>query len=219
MREYFLKFSFLLSTLSFSQVGIGTLSPTESLDVNGRIRIRDITIASSSQADSVLVTNNVGTISRMTSKELLQTALKTAIKGNFSSSTLVNLNLSSGQAKIPFNSTEFDTNSEFNSTTNTFTAKQNGIYQVYIQIKTDNTIGVATNFGVAIYKNGALLNRNSFANIDVLGIRVTPPYRSTQNLIQLNSGDTISFYIVSSLATVPMAGEKEDTFFTIQQVR
>lgn len=220
MEKLFLKISILLSSISFAQVGIGTVSPTETLDINGKIRIRDIEIVNStSQADSVLVTNNDGVIRRINSKDLLRTSLKTAIKGNFSSNSVVNLNLISNQVKIPFDATEFDLNNEYSIGSNTFTAKQNGIYQIFVQTKADNTIGISTNFGIAIYKNGSLVSRNSYANVDVLGIKVTPPVRSIQNLIQLNTGDTISFFIVSSLATVPILGEKEDTFFTIQQVR
>ncbi|WP_395061311.1 hypothetical protein [Flavobacterium sp.] len=142
-----------------------------------------------------------------------------SIKGLFSSSALVNLTFASGTVKIPFNSTDFDTNAEFNSSTNTFTAKQEGIYRITTQIKANSSIAIATNFGIAALKNGTVFARNSFANIGVLGVNITPPIRAINTLISLNANDTISFSLVSDLASVSILGTSEDCFFTIEQIR
>lgn len=219
MRVFFTHFALLFVCLGFAQVGIGTSSPTESLDVNGSLRIRTINTSGTLKADSILVADRDGVVKRLNSKEILSNTLKSAVKGSFSSNALVNLTFLTGHVKVPFNALEFDLNSEFNTSTNTFTAKQNGIYQIYAQIKADNSLSISTNFGLAIYKNGILINRNSYANIEILGINATPPVRSVENLVQLNSGDTITFYLVSTLTSVSILGEKEDCYFSILQVR
>lgn len=42
MKLFFSNLAFLFFYLGFTQVGIGTSSPTESLDINGTLRIRTI---------------------------------------------------------------------------------------------------------------------------------------------------------------------------------
>lgn len=135
MKLFFFKFGIFIFYLGFAQVGIGTSSPTESLDINGTLRIRTIDTSVNLKADSILVANRDGVVKRLNAKEILNNTLKTAVKGSFSSSALVNFTLLAGQVKIPFNAIEFDLNAEYNTATNTFTAKQYGIYQIYAQIK------------------------------------------------------------------------------------
>lgn len=213
------------SAFAYAQVGVGTVNPTSTLDVNGDLRIRstNTTITVSAPKDSILVVNNLGVLQRTNSKSIVNSYLKTIIKGGFSSTSLVNLNLLAGTVKIPFNLAEFDSNTEFDTSTNTFTAKESGIYALNVQIKADATLGVTTNFGVAILKNGVVIARNSFANVGVTVLlvetKVSPPLRSLQSLIQLNANDTLTFNVVSDLANVKILGTKEDCFFTIQQVR
>lgn len=209
----------------YSQVGIGTTNPTADLDVNGTLRIRttNSNLNESAAKDSILVSDNLGNIARISSKKIIESYLKTFIKGNFSSSTNVGLSLVSNTAIIPFNTTEFDMNTEYNSTSSVFTAKQDGIYQIYVQIK-GSGLSVATSFGVQILKNGSVISQNSFANvgISVLGIglvNVTPPLRNLQTLTQLTTGDTIQFNVTSNLGTVTLIGNSEDCYFTINQVR
>ncbi|RDI57469.1 hypothetical protein [Flavobacterium glaciei] len=210
---------------AFAQVGIGTTNPTSTLDVNGDLRIRstNTTFTDSAPKDSIIVVNNLGVLQRTNSKSIVNSYLKTIVKGVFSSASLVDLNLLAGTIKIPFNLVEFDSNAEFDTNTNTFTAKENGIYALNVQIKADATLGVTTNFGVAILKNGVVIARNSFANVGVtiafVETKVSSPLRSLQSLIQLNSNDTITFNVVSDLANVKLLGTKEDCFFSIQQVR
>lgn len=209
----------------FAQVGVGTVNPTSTLDINGDLRIRftNTTITPSAPKDSIIVVNNLGVLQRTNSKSLVNSYLKTLVKGVFSTASLVNLNLLAGTVKIPFNLAEFDSNTEFDTGTNTFTAKESGIYALNIQIKADASLGVTTNFGVAVLKNGVVIARNSFANVGVTVVsietKVSPPLRSLQSLIQLNSNDTITFHIISDLANVKLLGTKEDCFFSILQVR
>ncbi len=213
---------FLILPLSIiAQVGIETTTPTKTLDVNGEMRVRftSSNLNEPAAKDSILVVDNFGNVNRTSSKKVVNSYLKTVVKGKFSSSSVVNLSLISNKVTIPFDAVDFDINSEFNTTTNTFTAKQDGIYSIKIQIKSDATVGIATNFGVAISKNGSIISRNNFANISLLSTNVTPPIRSLESLVQLNTGDTINFNIVSDLISVSILGTSEDCFFTIQQIR
>jgi C1q domain len=221
MKKKLLIILFILPISILAQVGIETTSPTKTLDVNGemRVRITSTNLNDPAAKDSILVVDNLGNINRTSSKKVVNSYLKTVVKGKFSSSSVINLSLISSKALIPFDAVEFDINSEFNTSTNTFTAKQDGIYSIKIQIKSDATVGAATNFGVAISKNGSIISRNSFANISLLSTNVTPPIRSLESLVQLNTGDTINFNIVSDLISVSILGTSEDCFFTIQQIR
>lgn len=211
--------------LVWAQVGIETTSPTATLDVNGNFRIRQTTTNTNEAAakDSVLIVNNKGDVARVTSKQIVNSYLKSFVKGSFSNTADKNLSLSSGTQHIPFDYEEFDYNNEFNTGTHTFTAKQNGVYAVSVQIKTNSAVSVATNLGVAIQKNATVIARNGFANIGVtvlfITLNVTPPFRSTQTLVQLDTGDTIQFSLYSDLINIGILGSREDCFFTIHQVR
>ena len=217
---YLLYFIFYLTPI-FSQVGIETTSPTASLDINGNLRVRSSTATSNETAakDSILVTNNLGNVMRISSQKVIQSYFKTCIKGSFTSSSDVSLTLSSGAKKIPFDYIEFDSNNEFNTSNSTFTATQGGIYSIDIHIKSTSAIGVALDFGVAIVKNGTVITRDSFANIGILSINATPPVRSSRTLVSLEPGDTITFSVLSSLGSLNILGSKEDCYFTIHQVR
>ncbi len=206
-----------------AQVGIGTTNPTADFDINGTLRVRttNTNLNESAAKDSILVSDNLGNIARISSKKVIESHLKTFIKGNFSSGSNVALSLTSNTSIIPFNITDFDTNSEFNNTTHVYSAKQDGIYSVYVQIR-GSGLSVATNFGVQILKNGSVISQNSFANIGItiIGtINVTPPIRNSQTLVQLNTGDTIQFNVVSNLLNLSLLGTDEDCYFTIHQVR
>lgn len=214
----------LFSVIGTAQVGIGTTNPTTTLDVNGSLRVRttDTNSRETSAKDSILVSDRYGNIQRISSKVVIESRLKTFIKGGFSSSSDQNLTLSSGTVKVPFNYEEMDENDEFNTSTNTFTAKVDGIYAINVQIKA-NATAVATNFGVSIIKNETTIARCGFSNIGVtiafVNINVTPPVRATQTLVKLSAGDTITFNIYTDLINVGLLSNKTDSFFTIQQVR
>ncbi|HMI06389.1 MAG TPA: hypothetical protein VK528_02495 [Flavobacterium sp.] len=212
---------FLCPLCLLAQVGIGTTNPTAMLDVNGTLRVRQTGLNpnATSAKDSVLVVNNNGDVARVSAKQIVNSYLKSFVKGSFSTPADKTLALSSGTQKVPFDYEEFDLNNEFSTATNTFTAQQNGIYAISVQIKANNTIGVAINFGVGILKNNVLVARNSFANLGVLGINITPPVRNIQTLVQLTTGDTIKFNLYSDLISLGVLGTREDCFFPINQVR
>lgn len=220
--KYFSTILLLLSMrVIVAQVGIGTTSPTAQLDVNGNLRVRTTVLTNNISAakDSILVVDNIGNVKRVTSKTVFESNLKTCVKGSFNSSSDVTLTLLANACKIGFDFIEFDLNNEFDTALSEFTAKQDGIYQVTVQIKATSAIAVATNFGVAILKNGTVINRTSFANVGVVGVNVTPPVRTVSTLVSLNTGDTISFNVLSTLLSLNLLGTREDCNFTINQIR
>lgn len=212
--------------LSFSQIGIGTENPTRTLDVNGDLRVRATasTVRESAAKDSIITVGATGNVTRVSSKTVIESHFKTYIKGSFITTgpSLINLGiLANGYSVIPFNTTEFDIDSEFNITTNTFTAKRSGIYSFYIAIKVNSAVlSVNGDFGVAIFQGNTLKARNSFANLQLLGLNITPSVRSAQTILQLNTGDTVTFRTFSSVAlTAGLLSNGDESFFTIQQVR
>ncbi|AVI51492.1 hypothetical protein C5O00_10035 [Pukyongia salina] len=213
---------FLVTLPLFGQVGIGTTAPVAQLDINGDVIIREITTESNAQLakDSLLITN-AGLVKKISAEDLIDATLPTAVKGNFSSGGLINVSLLTGSIIIPFDSEDFDMGGEYDTTTYTYTATDAGIFDIYVQIEADATIGIATNFGVKIMHNGVVAQRNSFANVGVLGANVTPPLRSVRTLLQLNIGDTINFEVEGDIAlgSVNLIGNDLDSFFTIHQVR
>lgn len=212
----------------FPQVGIGTTEPTASLDVNGNVRIRTIQEETEKNiaADSILVISRDGTVNRVTSRNVYESNIKTAIRGNFSGvGTNININIGSNYAILPFDNLDFDTNNEFNSTTNTFTAKQDGIYQIYAQINSSGGIAASTNYGIQILKGSSVIAQQNFSNLHIgislvgLSLDITPPVRNIQTLVQLSEGETIRFQIFTNLLSVSLLRSKADSFFTIQQIR
>ncbi|WP_339700036.1 hypothetical protein [uncultured Marixanthomonas sp.] len=217
----------LLLTLPLSaQVGINTTSPNAALDVNGDMIIRtvDNEIDESIFATSILVTSTDGLIKKISSKQVFESNLKTTIKGNFSgSSTNINISLGSNYAILPFDNLNFDTNNEFDTSTHTYTAKQDGIYEVYAQINSSGGLAISTNYGIQILKGTEVIAQENFANINIsvliLDINITPPIRSVQTLVQLSEGETIQFRLFTNLLSVNLLRSKSDSYFTIKQIR
>lgn len=212
----------LLLGLSFpglAQVGVNTISPTSTLDVNGNTRIRTTPAVTRLPVakDSILAVDGKGNVVRTTSKLVVTSHLKSFVKGGFSSATPSPLNVNGTSIKLPFNQKDFDTNGEYSTSTATFTATAAGIYSVSVQIKAVSTLGIATNFGVAILKNTTIIARSGYGNINVGIVTVSPPIRQVNTLIALDVNDTITFQVYSDLITAGLIGNREDSFFWIAQ--
>lgn|GEM_PF-577167 len=205
---------------TYSQVGINTTDPKATLDVNGNMRIRTTVSTSRLTApkDSLLVLDHDGNVVRVTSRSAIMSHFRSFVKGGFASTSNLNISLGSANAATaPFGYEEFDENSEYNTSTYTFTAKNPGIYSASVQIKSSAALSLTSNFGIAILKNGVVVARSGFGNIALLGVTVSPPMRSLNTLLKLLPGDTINFQIYADLINAGLTGSREDSFFTIQQ--
>ncbi|MCB0457388.1 MAG: hypothetical protein KDC91_06555 [Flavobacteriaceae bacterium] len=214
---------FLISFSALSQVGINTTVPAATLDINGDLAIRTVPVEPNKDIakDSILVISKEGIVKTISARDIISKGIPSIAKGNFSTPGAVSVSLLTGTAILPFDNEEFDLNNEYDTSTYTFTAKQDGIYQVYVQIETNSAIGVATNFGVSIRHNGTMIATSNFANVGIAGVNVTPPFRSTSTFIQVITGDTINFHLEGSIAlgTIPLSGQDFNSFFTINQIR
>lgn len=76
MRTKIILFFLWMPILAFAQVGIGTVKPTETLDVNGTLRVRSISgVGSNASAkDSIIVYDNDGVFKRVTAAQILNQA-------------------------------------------------------------------------------------------------------------------------------------------------
>lgn len=212
----------ILSAPVMAQVGINTEMPTATLDVNGNLKIRSIIeeATSSDVRDSIVVING-SYIKSVTSNTVVNLGLPTLVKGRINGTGVVNLSLLTGSSIIPFDTEDFDLNNEFDTSTYTFTAQQEGYYRVGVQIKSDPTTAISPSFGVEVLKNGTVVNRNTFANVGVAATNVTPPLRAVNTMVHLSANDTITFNVSGNIAmgSVNLLENFEDTFFSIEQVR
>ncbi|RZJ66864.1 MAG: hypothetical protein EOO50_08230 [Flavobacterium sp.] len=210
---------FMTSLSGMAQVGVNTTSPTSMLDVNGDTRVRTLTSTTdeTTARTRVVVSDATGVLQNTTSKAVVTSHLKSYVKGGFSSATDQPLTVTAGSVKIPFNYEDFDENSEYTPSTATFTARAAGIYSIDVQIKSTAALAVASNFGVAIVKNGVVVARSGFANLSIVGAAVTPPIRQVHTLQKLTVNDNITFIIYTDLFSAGLLGNREDSFFTIAQ--
>ncbi|TWP27331.1 hypothetical protein ETU09_07760 [Apibacter muscae] len=221
---------YLISLNSFSQVGINIDQPTATLDVNGNLKIRGVIdqnspIAKNSNkqfsiSNKVLVVNDDGIIHYDTN--IIKNSYVKG--GNSSNSTsLISLDGISGWNKIAFENISFDYNNKYDLNRYEFIAKNSGIYAVYIQYTTSSLIS-ASNVGVGILKRKASENiytleaEESFSNVSVLGISVSPPTRKFFSIVDLNEGDAITFVASGLSLSIQLLGGA-DTYFTIFQIK
>ncbi|TWP23252.1 hypothetical protein ETU10_07825 [Apibacter muscae] len=220
----------MISTNTFSQVGINIDQPTATLDVNGDLKVRGVIdqnspIAKNSNkqfyiSNKVLVINDNSTIHYDTN--IIKNSYVKG--GNSSNSTsLISLDGISGWNKIAFENIAFDYNNEYDLNSYEFIAKNSGIYAVYIQYTTSSLIS-ASNVGVGILKRKAseitytLEAEESFSNVSVLGISVSPPTRKIFSIIDLDKGDAITFGASGLSLSIQLLGGT-DTYFTIFQIK
>ena len=217
----------LLSDSIYSQVGIGTTNPKAKLDVNGTLRIGTTPIGGLASAkDSILVIDGQGIVKRIPAVKVINAVGKTIVKGGMSTTNAIlslNISLNSWQ-KLRFNNIEFDSNSEFNTSSNIFTAKSSGIYRIDAKI-TMNQIFIG-DIGIAAVKRNlggqeTYIARDYYSNIriDVLliDVGVNPPSRLINGLVRLEKGETLEFRIRSTIS-LSLLTDRADTYFNIEQI-
>lgn len=214
---------FILPIIGYAQVGIGTQTPTRTLDVDGSFRLRNTAYVTRESAakDSVLVVDSQGNVDRVSSKNIIYSHFKSFVRGNFGTTGNTVIPVSSGFGIIKFTGKDFDLTNDYNASSGLFTAKIPGIYRVSVSLKfAPAVLSLTGEVGVSIQKTTGSVTttkaKSSFSNIAVLLINVTPPARSAETIVELLAGDTISFMTIgpSSITIV-----NDETFFSIEQIR
>ncbi|MCO6176119.1 hypothetical protein NHF50_13790 [Flavobacterium sp. NRK F10] len=212
---FLLSFLFFF-TKSWSQVGVNTITPNATLDVNGDVIIQDVPKADKSTTDKVLVLNSAD--NRVEAMNFPKSFVKGVGGSGFS---ILSLSLLSGWNKVSFPALEFDENSDFDTVNQYFTAPMDGIYHISVYVKMTSLINISS-FGVGIFRETSgmttLVADETYEalSVSLLGIGITsPPTRSAQTLVKLNQGDRIYFGIQSSNLTIFNNAEAQ---FSIHQV-
>lgn len=215
---------FLLAVKAWSQVGINTVNPTAMLDVNGNFRlgVADMCLGTSC-GDSLLVRNSGGYVQTVSRDQVLNLSAKSYVSGTGQNSTiLLSVSGITNWLKIIFDKKLIDEHNDFNMSTNTFTAPNNGIYAVYVQVEVSSLVS-ADDLGVGIaVKNGAaapaIVAEESYVNVSALGINVSSPTRKTETIVALNAGDQVFFCVKTTLASLSLVSGSS-SLFNIYQIK
>ena len=185
MKKTIVNLSFiLLPGLAFSQIGIKTAQPTESIDVaSGNIRIRDINSNISTDSTDKLVVTDPNGVLKVKSSLFIPSTSVIGSKTTKSSNIAANL-----QATVIFNTNPLLNNFTYASATGVYTALKQGYYQITATVNKDVSMNNPTDGSSAV----SLLVNNIVVNIIINGY--LPGTQSTnQNftyVVYLNPGDT-----------------------------
>ncbi|MCQ9635667.1 hypothetical protein MP478_00970 [Chryseobacterium sp. WG14] len=168
----------------YSQVGINTPSPTQTLDVNGTARIRQLPLAPSLGTAKVIISQTNGDVYQIdpavftASLKIPTTVL--SVKLNTPGSTL----LPGGNVT---NTVVFDTIDinpaasigTWSSSTNTFTVNKEGVYQISASIQLSDFSNPSANFSIRTSSynqssGGLVLANNKYAVNQVLALKLNP---------------------------------------------
>jgi hypothetical protein len=179
---------------TYSQVGINTASPTQTLDVNGAVRIRSTPLASSLGTAKVMITQANGDVyqidpSVFTGNLKIPTTVL-SVKLVSPSTTL----LSGGNVShtVIYDSVDISPAASiggWNAGTNTFTVNKEGVYQISASIQLSDFGNPSANFTIRTtpYSQGSGglgLTNNRYTVNQVLSLKLSP-------------GDTINCSIVA----------------------
>lgn len=208
----------------WSQVGINTTDPQATLDINGNLRVRVTEkCIGPSCTDSILVRNAQGYVQTISKAQLTAPAHKSFVSGTGNSSViLVAISSATNWGKILFDKELIDENNDFDIVNNIFTAPLDGIYEVYVQYKVSSAIS-AGELGIGIFvQKGVvapeLIAEESYTNLSLLGIPVSPATRRTQAIVALKSGDQVFFGAKASIPSLDLLSGSS-SLFSIHQIK
>ncbi|MDH7913348.1 hypothetical protein [Winogradskyella sp. SYSU M77433] len=117
-----------------------------------------------------------------------------------------------GTTKVNFDTVDFDTNSNFNTTTDEFTVPADGIYRVTVQITLDTSTATGV-FGVRIRVDGTQERRSEY-NHHGNGELV----RQVTSILNLTAGQTIDVAFVRPAVGASINQNARATFFEVEQL-
>lgn len=193
----------LLPTVLFSQVGINTTSPTETLDVNGTLRIRQTDIGSTVSAkDSLLVVDGNGVLKRTNSSEILNQAKartivlnrEDAVALSTANNTFYNLPLGTAHVQI--------TDSAFFTVIGNGKIKvlQSGVYLISGELSLTNMPSGGRKFILGLFVNGI---RRAYLSRGYASLSSTDYWGTTGFVMySLNANDVIDVrYVLNNGGT------------------
>lgn len=172
----------------------------------------DLILTSDASATNALKKVQIGNITPYKSDKSVLTTDSNPYK--FSAYLSSNTAIASATQKIALGSELFDTNSNFDSTTNyRYTAPVGGFYQIDAQAGI-GTSGMGANESavLALYKNGSLLLRSEQVNGSGDAFRLPRPRLS--GLIQLSASDYLELYVIMGGVYRDITGGSSITYFT-----
>ncbi|WP_390450657.1 hypothetical protein [Chryseobacterium sp. Alg-005] len=217
---------FWVGVQCWSQVGINTTDPQATLDINGNLRVRVTQkCLTPSCADSILVQNAQGYVQTISKAQLAApvSGNKSFVSGTGNNNIIpVAISSANNWGKILFDKELIDENSDFDMVNNIFTAPLDGIYEVYVQYKVSSAIS-AGDLGIGIFVQKGILPpelvaEESYTNLSLLGVPVSPATRRTQIVVALKSGDQVFFGAKASVPTLDLLSGAS-SLFTIHQIK
>ena len=197
----------LLAIIMNAQVGINTLEPKSTLDINGNLIVRNISNVETVTSDYTFLVRDNSTSGDMEIKEISSerlfngsTAYYASKKGNWS---LLNLNIGGDWQKLNITGstdTKFGNKSLF--TDGVYTAAKPGIYMVSYEFQLESGINLEALGGkkLGILKNNEIWEEKSFdgVRISLFGLTLASvPITSSgiQSIVSLEAGDTVTFAV------------------------
>lgn len=219
MEKNFLLFVFfVLTNISQAQVGINTSDPKSTLDINGNLKIRNVTsVTSVNSNQTILLRDKTSTTGDFEIKEISSDLLVVANASAYYASksgswSLLDLGLGTFWSKINLtgaSDTKVGNPALFN--TGVYTAPQAGIYTISYEFQFPAGVNLEAlgSKRLGIIKNGSTIwDEKIFdgVRVSILGVTLASvPVTSTSltSLVRLAAGDTITFAVnVSGLLPI-----------------
>lgn len=199
----------LVSNTEFSQVGINTPAPTQTLDVNGTARIRQTPVASVLGTSKLVITQTNGDLYEI-DPSVLTTELKIpttvlSVRLNTPGTTLLSGNNTVNG--VSFDTIDISPNSaigSWNAGTNTFTVNKSGVYQISGSILLSDFSNPNANFIILTTpfsqsSGGLVLANNKYTVNQVLSLKLSPGDTVRGNIL---AGGADSFYEENAIMSI-----------------
>ncbi len=196
MKYFYIFLFFLFSINSFSQVGINTTSPTNTLDIDGDLRVRALPLSASTDDIPIVIDSN-GRLKKGISNRIGY--YRGRLSSDFDSRVNTPLANGTGIYKINTVGQIIDPNNDFNNTTDIFTAPVTGIYEVTMTLTIRGLGTTNTNYVTGlINQTGNWVMRFSMQKEEFDDSGSVGVARTYTGIAQLTQGELYAFGFASS---------------------